>query len=227
MLVAYANSHVKVTLFGTCFGGAEEWSTGFRMGSEAEGSGNFAIPAGWLALAAAAWQTYFTNGSNGFSNIYKTNGIKAAIITETGATDLANVETYSYGTPITGGSGGTYYPPQISLVAQLAAASPIGLGAKGRMYLPGINFGINASGVLNVTEAQAVANGLRTFLDACESAALSPGYVMNASKGRPGIPFTAPVNRRVTSVRVGSVYDTQRRRRNQLPETYYTAALAA
>lgn len=225
--MAYANAHVKVTLFGTCMSGNEEWQTGFRMGDPDPAGGNFGIGSGWLALVAAAWQTYFTNGSNGFSGNYKTNGVKAAIILEDGSTDIANVETYSYATPISGASGGSWFPPQITLSAQLAAASPVGLGAKGRMYLPGINFPISASGYIGTTEAQAIANGLRTFLDACETATNSPGVVMNCSKGRIGVPFAAPVNRRVTHVRVGSVYDTQRRRRNQLVESYVNADLAA
>lgn len=225
--MAYANAHVKVTLFGTMLGGAEEWSTGFRMGGEDSGGGNFGIGAGFLEAAAAAWQTFFTGSGAGIHNQYKCNGVKAAIILPDGKTDLANVETFSYPTPISGGFGGTLYPPQITLVAQLAAASPVGLGSKGRMYLPGVCHAMNNNGQISVTEGQNVANALRTFLDACETAPGTPGYVINASKGRPGVPFTAPVNRRVTQVRVGSVYDTQRRRRNGLTETYWSAALAA
>lgn len=225
--MAYANAHVKVTAFGTMLGGVEEWSTGFRMGQEDSGGGNFGIPEGFPAAAAAAWQTFFSGANTGIHNQYKCNGLKFAIILPDGKTDLSNVVTHSYATPIAGGFGGTLFPPQISLVATLLAASPVGLGAKGRMYLPGVCHAMNNNGQISVTEGQNVANGLRTFLDACESAASSPGYIINASKGRPGVPFTAPVHRRVTSVRVGSVYDTQRRRRNGIAETYWSAALAA
>lgn len=225
--MAYANAHVKLTMFGTSCDGGEEWSTGFRMGSEDGGSGNFAIGAGFLAAAAAAWQTFYTSSSTGINLTWKCTGIKAAIILPDGKTDLANVETYSYPTPIVGGRAGSPFPPQVALVAQLAAASPVGLGAKGRMYLPGIAHPVNTNGHISITEGTAVATNLRTFLDACESATNSPGYVINASKGRPGVPFSAPVNRRVTQVRVGSVYDTQRRRRNGLQEQYWGATLAA
>lgn len=225
--MAYQNAHVKLTAFGTSCQGAEEWSTGWRMGQEGEGSGNFGIGAGFLAAAAAAWQTFFTSAGAGIHTSWKCNGLKAAIILPDGKTDLGNVETFSYPTPIAGTFGGSMYPPQITLVAQLAAASPIGLGSKGRMYLPGVCHAVNTNGQISVTEGQNVANALRTMLDSCESAVNAPGYVINASKGRPGVPFAAPVNRRVTSVRVGSVYDTQRRRRNGLSETYWSAALAA
>lgn len=225
--MAYQNAHVKVTIFGTSCDGAEEWSTGFRMGQEGDGGGNFGIGDGWLEAVLPLWQTYFTGASNGFHSSWKTTGIKAAIILPDGKTDLANVKTLAYATPIAGAQGSGAFPPQVALVAQLAAASPIGLGAKGRMYLPGVALGIGTNGQLTPTQTALHANGLRTFLDGCESATNSPGYVINASKGRPGIPFTAPVHRRVTSVRVGSVYDTQRRRRNGLTETYSSASLVA
>lgn len=225
--MAYANAHVKVTIFGTSCGGAEEWSTGFRMGSEDGGSGNFGINADWLAAVLPLWQTFFKSAQSGFHQMWKTDGIKAAIILPDGKTDLANVLTLAYGAPISGASNLAAFPPQVALVAQLAAASPIGLGSKGRMYLPGIVHAIDGTGQIPGVLRQQVADGLKTFLDGAESAANSPGYVINASKGRPGVPFTAPVNRRVASVRVGSVYDTQRRRRNKLTETYSTSALAA
>lgn len=225
--MAYQNAHVKITLFGSSMAGSEEWSTGFRMGQEGDGGGNFAIPAGFIDDLAAAWQTFFTAPTSGIHPGWKTDGVKAAIILPTGKTDLANVVTKPYATPISGGQNASILPPQIALVAQLAAASPIGLGSKGRMYLPGVSFGLNPNGQIGATDCQAIANNLRTFLDACESSANSPGYVINASQGRPGVPFTAPVHKRVTSVRVGSVYDTQRRRRNGLSETYYSAPLAA
>lgn len=225
--MAYENSHVKITLFGTCFDGAEEWSTGFRMGSEGAAGGNFAIGAGFVDALLPLWQTFFTSTAVDVSSRYNTTGIKAAIILATGQTDLNNVVTVPYGTPIVGGGGVAAHPPQISLVAQLAAASPIGLGSKGRMYLPGINIAVTSNGKIGLTDTQAVANALRTFLDGAESAVNSPGYVINASKGRPGVPFAAPVNRRVTQVKIGTVYDTQRRRRNALTEEYATAVLAA
>jgi hypothetical protein len=225
--MAYANAHVKVTLFGTSCLGAEEWSTGFRMGSEDSGSGNFGIGDGFVNALLPLWQTFWSTTAHGVNASWLTTGIKAALILPDGKTDLANVVTVPYATPIAGGGATSPIPPQVSLVAQLAAASPIGLGSKGRMYLPGIGHTVQTSGKLTAAQTLAIANGLRTFLDAAESATNSPGYVINASKGRPGVPFTAPVNRRVTTIRVGDVYDTQRRRRNGLQESYSSASMAA
>lgn len=223
----YQNAHVKVTMFGTSCAGAEEWSTGFRMGTETEGGANFGINKPWLDSLLPLWSTFFTSALVKVHSSWKTQGIKAAVILPGGNTDLANVETSYYNTPIAGAGVSSPQAPQVSVVAQLAAANNMGLGSKGRMYLPGIAVALPDSGFIPTADCVNIANGLRTFLDAAESAAGSPGYVINASKGRPGVPFTAPVNRRVAFVRVGNVYDTQRRRRNGLTEQYSTAAMAA
>jgi len=225
--VPYANSHVKVTIIGDMFNGNEEWSTGFRIGSEDEGSGNFDVPQDWVDDVRDAWETFFEDSTSGVSNYFRTTTIKASVVLEAGNVDVDTVKTSNYTTPIYGGASGTVFPPQIALVAQLAAASPVGLGSKGRMYLPGVNFTLDANGYISGTNCTNVAENLRDFFDAIETATNSPGYIINASKGRPGVPFTAPVNKRVASVRVGSVYDTQRRRRNALTESYSSAALAS
>lgn len=225
--MAYANAHVKVTIFGSSCDGAEEWSTGFRMGQEESSGGNFGVNQAWLESLLPAWQAYFTDPVMAFSASFKTLGMKASIILPTGKTDLDNIATAPYATPISGGKETGMFPPQVALVAQLAAASPLGLGAKGRMYLPGVSANIGLNGQLFSADTTRHANALRDFLDVAESGAGSPGYVINASKGRPGVPFAPPVHRRVTSIRVGSVYDTQRRRRNGLQEQYAAAALAA
>lgn len=229
--MAYANAHVKVTIFGDMFGGAEEWSTGFHMGSAEEGAGNFGVDSDWLNTCLAAWQTYWGNSVHGHHGVYRTLGIKAGIVLPTGKYDLSNIVTRTYGAPVPGGNPNvTLFPPQISLVASLESANRRDLGGKGRMFLPGVGFGISAAGVIDSGAQNAIATGIRTFFDTIEDAAGSPGYVMIASQGRKtadGTVTAPPVNRRVTNVRVGNVYDTQRRRRNQLSETYANATLSA
>lgn len=225
--MAYQNAHVKVTLYGDCFGGAEEWSTGFRMGQEGDASGNFAINEAWVQTVKTEWATFFQLPANGFGVDWRITGVKAAIVLPDGKTDLGNVINNPYGTPGTGAYTIGKMPPQVSLVAQLRSASPVGLASKGRMYLPGVSVAPDATGHVPTATANSIATTLRTFFDNIETAAGSPGYVINASKGRPGVPFTAPINKRVTMVRVGNVYDTQRRRRNGLTEIYSSATLVA
>lgn len=229
--MAYANAHVKVTLFGDMLNGQEEWSTGFHMGSAEEGAGNFGVNSDWVNSVLGAWQTFFGANVNGFHSNFRTLGVKAGIVLPTGKYDLSNIVTRTYATPVAGGNTAvTLYPPQIALVASLESANRRDLGGKGRMFLPGIGWGISANGVIDVGAQTAVADGLRTFFDTIEDAAGSPGYVMIASQGRKAADGTVtapPVNRRVTNVRVGNVFDTQRRRRNGLVESYVNATLSA
>jgi len=224
--MAYLNSHVKVTIFGDMFSGTEIWQTGFHMGSTDAGGGNFDVVESWVDALKPLWQNVFVGATQNFSGAYRTLGIKAGILKTDGHMDIDTIYTSTYATPIAGGSSNPSYPPQIAVVASLRAASPVGLGSKGRMFLPGFCAPIGSTGHILGTATQALANDLRTFFDAAESATNSPGVVMNASQGRVS-PAAAPVNRQVTSVRIGSVYDTQRRRRNALHESYSTANLSA
>lgn len=224
-MAVYANDHVRVTIFGTHMDGNEEWQTGFHMGSEDSGGGNFAVPDGFCAALLPLWTTFFQSSSTAVINVCKTVGIRAAIVSAAdgkvveGSTQIAN-----YSSPVAGTSTSPILPAQVALVVQLRAAGT-GLATKGRMYLPGIAHALQGNGVISNSQAQGIANNFKTFLDAAENVSPSPGYVMNVSKGRVGVPFTAPLNKRVTSVRVGTVYDTQRRRRNGLAETYMESVL--
>lgn len=223
----YANSHVKVTIFGTHMDGNEEWATGFHIGATDGGSGNFDVSQAWVDALLPLWQTFFTSSSTAIINVCKTVGIKAGVVIgETGKFDVDTIKTATYGTPVAGTSTSPIFPAQVALVAQLRAAGT-GLGTKGRMYLPGPAHSMQGNGKIAASNALTVAQNLRTFFDAAETATDSPGYIINVSKGRVGVPFTAPINKRVTEIRVGDVYDTQRRRRNGLTESYSTATLVA
>jgi hypothetical protein len=204
---------------GTMFNGAEIWSTGFWVGHEDADVGEV-LPAAASAVATA-WQTFFT-GNHGFSNAWKTNQIKIARIDQDGSTMTDQVEYYVYGTPITGANGGGSFPPQIAVVGTMISSNVRGLAAKGRMYLPGINYGLsNTDGLIPTTEQGNIANGFNTFLSSVNESADVPGAVILASKGRNPLGFpTVGVNKNVEHIRIGRVYDTQRRRRNALSEQY-------
>lgn len=227
----YAHAIHRVTISGTSFGGAEIWSTGFYIGHDDNDVGT---PTQLLAdQIRTAWTTFFTSPAVEFNSKWKTTQIKVARILATGKTDLDNVVYAPYGTAIAGSFGSNTYPPQVSLAATLEVIGARGIAAKGRMYLPGIAKAIGENGQISSSEVLSVANGFKTFLDAVNVAASGDGGVILASQGRrtknaqgdyepvPGTAVNAVVNR----VRVGSVYDTQRRRRNDLVEQYQTATL--
>jgi hypothetical protein len=64
------------------------------------------------------------------------------------------------------------------------------------------------------------------MFNALDASVDAPGHVVNASKGSKRALYTDGRNVPVNGVRVGNVYDTQRRRRNGLSETYVSAVVA-
>jgi hypothetical protein len=144
-----------------------------------------------------------------------------------GTTNIDGVVNSPYTTALVGGNAGTGYPPQVSVVATLLADHGRGLAGKGRMYLPGVAVGLDGTGHMAPGTNQDLANRLKTFFDAIQGSFDVDGTLINASHGRAPFTGSTATNRTVTHIRVGNVYDTQRRRRNSLVESYATSELAA
>lgn len=232
MTADYAQPFGRVTISGTMFNGAESWSTGFQIGFADNPISDLDNVAGQIGIA---WQTFFTTASVGISNVYKTVQVKVAEIGVTGVTNEENIDYYTYPTPISGGAAGQALPPQITLAATMTTERQRGLASKGRMYLPGINTAIDGTtGKLSSTTTNNINTGFKTFLDAINADTGIPGLVIVASKGHKlgtldpnGQPnYADGINSVVTGCRVGDVYDTQRRRRNDFVETYNAKVLA-
>lgn len=232
VIAAYAHKIAKVTISGTCFGGSETWSTGFFMGSPTTDVSGVNAPGS--QNIAAAWQTFFQTANAGFPLDYKTVQVKTAMINTDGTTDLDEIDYYTYPTPIAGATGGTPLPAQIALAATLTSDNQRGLAAKGRMYLPGINHPVSGTtGKISSSSLGVTATALKTFLDAVNVAAGTSGRIILASKGRRQANqvggdtiYIGGTSAFVTGCRIGDVYDTQQRRRRQLPEQYTVKVLA-
>jgi hypothetical protein len=116
----------------------------------------------------------------------------------------------------TGGESATQLPPQDSIVVSWKTHQ-IGARGRGRIFLPSGTSG-SLSGAHVSSGAQSdIADAAKAF---CEALAYSAGSTLGAHV-RPivtGAPFTQYGV--ITQVRVGSIMDTQRRRRNRLVETY-------
>lgn len=230
---AYAFKVAKVTISGTCFAGQEEWSTGFYLGSDSED----ALDPGTTSASAIAarWTTFFTHANAYVSTAYKTDAVKVSLLNTNGDVDLSAIDIYDYPSAISGVSGGAPLPPQISVVATLTSDNQRGLASKGRMYLPGVNLPIFPTDPhFSPTEQGNMATKLQEFFDGVNDEFNLPGRVVLASKGHkvPGSPdpddysYTGGITRYVTGLRIGNVYDTQRRRRNDLVEGYINRVVA-
>lgn len=223
-MAPYAYRVTKVTLAGTFGGGVEEWNTGFFIGST---TADASLPTQALADAIrTAWATAIPNMS--MSSQYEATYVKVSSLGTDGKSNAADT-IFSNMPANTKGTSSTWIAPQLSVVASLFSNKQRGVGAKGRMYLPGIGFGVGLDGHFTLANAQALANTVGTFLKSCQTAAGSGQGIILASHGSLNPDGTSkiggfgPVNTAVIGVKVGNVYDTQRRRRNQLVEQYATA----
>ena len=219
----YADKVVHVSLSGKMLNGGEIWQTGFFLGW-AEGE------AGTPTQATAdgirdAWSTFFADAGAGFHPSYSFEEVKLARLTKGGRYDGTTVIQSFPALPVRGTRGGSVLPPQLALVATLVAGSGKGLAGKGRMYLPGINYGVDETGHISMTDVQRTADKLKTFFDAVRTIGGPEGLPINASKGSKAALYLNARNVPINGVRVGNVYDTQRRRRNGLQETYAVSGL--
>jgi len=217
--MSYPHKVAKVTLSGTMFGGQEIWSTGFFMGFEGQDAPT--ITDTGVSDISNAWQTFFTKTDSEISNKYQYTMCKVQMLGTDGKALPDTARYYSPVSAVNGGSTGQANPPQVALVATLANSLPRGLATKGRMFLPGVCVALDATGHISGLSTGAIATNLQTFFGTIMNDADTPGRAVLASLGnvaqlRPG------QIRHVTQVRVGNVYDTQRRRRNALNEAYTT-----
>jgi hypothetical protein len=225
-MAKYADATHKVTILGDMFAGVEEWTTSFYLGDSAGwGAGSTPTVAEAQAIAGH-WKTFWQTAANQFSSSYRYLGVKVSHVGEDGKSPAELTQFYMEPAPVAGPYAASIPAPQLSLVATLATLKARGKGSKGRMYLPGIGSSVTATGKIDSLKAAGVANTFKVFLDSVNADAAVPGFVMLNSAETAGVPYKAPELNRVASVRVGDVFDTQRRRRNALQETYSTAVLA-
>lgn len=217
----------RVTISGTYAGGAEEWSTGFWFGAANEDA---ALPTQELADGiAAAWKTFFISPSSYISSRWTTTTVKIASVGTDGKSD-ANDTVYSNNQLPATGVAATHYPPQITLAATMVGPANRGLASNGRMYIPGVSAAVDGTGHIAGIDSQNIATNFGNFIKAVNALPENNVVVLAShgsldEEGQPKIGGKAPITKAVTVVKVGNVYDTQRRRRNGLNEQYFAAGI--
>lgn len=119
------------------------------------------------------------------------------------------------------GTAAGNHPPQTCIVASLRTAAP-GPRYRGRMYLPLLSGTVSTStGLYPSADASSIATAVKNELAAV--AALSSwgaaGWTPIVASQVAGGSYHA-----ITAVKVGNVFDTQRRRRNKIIESYSTVS---
>lgn len=215
---------VHVTLSGKMLSGAEEWQTGFYLGQpDADATAPTQAAADYIR---DKWATFFAHTDASISNSFTFDAVKMARLAVDGLYDGTDIQQAFPGATVQGGAGGAPLPPQVALVATLVAGSGKGYAGKGRMYLPGVSQSINTSGHIGGTWCQTMATLLAGFFNDVNGSIDMPGQVINVSRGSKKLLGVGARNVPVNGVRIGDVFDTQRRRRNALHEVYYSATVA-
>jgi hypothetical protein len=132
---------------------------------------------------------------------------------------LIGISIQASTTPLTG-SGTLVQAPQTAVVTSIRTNTP-GASGRGRVYWPAMGASLTTAGRLNTPSNSLVVADMKTYLLGIRSA-LAAGF--------PLIGFDLAVRSKTTHttphavrIQVGNVLDTQRRRRDSLPESYVAA----
>jgi hypothetical protein len=206
----------------------EQWSFGFYVaGAELPAGYDAVLPDVWSALARYIGNS--TNFATFYSDTWLTE-VMAAEITPAGGLAQGYYSRYAApGGAVSGVSNAGSAPYQLTSAVTLDAGKPAA-GRFNRFYPPP-QYGGTTLGLIAPEAAQARANVAKTMLREVATA-LSPTTLKSDWFGvtTVGVEFRPVVaskvhgsSRNIQAVRVGRVQDTQRRRRNSLPEGYVTA----
>lgn len=212
-------SYIRVTIQGTAPGG-EVWSINPVFDPTGE-MPNFPLQSNLDAAAAAV--AALSPGSDLLSSMSSSLFLSGARLEVRDDTDdsLVAISIATRATPLIG-VGAAKMAPQCAQVFSLRTDTPGGSG-RGRLYWPAVGSGIGAD--LRVTSAgtNALVAGMKTYLMAIKDA-LAAQWI--------GAGFDLAVRSRATKstphvvrLQTGNVIDTQRRRRDNLAESYSTVSI--
>ena len=210
-------THFRFTARGVFFNSPEEWSFGFHMSRDNNGS--TAHPGDVdQAAVTSAFAAFFGGGTPGsISSDVKMTDWRCYEIGNDGLT-VGNPLVVDVTGDSIAGTAGTKYPPQVALCATLVAVDR-GPAKFGRFYIPSPADGLNSDWRLTVAQATAYANKstqlLKSVSDAIDLVLGSSSTGLNvSSRGGSG----AGTKQEIDHVECGRVLDTVRSRRRSLLE---------
>lgn len=223
----YSENYAELRFGGSAWDAQETWSCGLKLkhlgGDEPAAMRDETIST--IEEVAGLVETYFV-GNSGFNGGCLLEWVRLNVINKaTGKYYYPNTPNiYEYETPIS--SGKNVGIPQIAYCVTMRGVNKRGPAARGRWYVPVTAAGppvVTGTGVMPATLAQGWADEAGTFLDGLRSIDSGSGpdawvphlYGFSETSGTD--------DSGIVSVSVGNVFDTQRRRRAQIEETYFPA----
>jgi len=187
-----------------------------------------AMTEGELTALDTAMATLMAVPSITWHSAVRYTGLKVAALDENGKY-IREARTFVRNLPLKATSTGQTLLQQ-SICLSWRASNTFGRGARGRMYLP--TTGPNSWDPENVRMpagyVQPMADKAALFIKDCNAAfnAYTPkpvACIVFGGQTAPQSPWTA---RPIENVLVGDIVDTQRRRRDQVTENYYSAVVS-
>lgn len=208
---------IRTQLLGT-LGGVDQFSVGLNYTDSTNGAPGVDATAlqNVATVVAAAWDAWLTTdaGAGLFPTDVLFTKIAASYLENTGGAKDTTLLPSAYAT-LNGSSGragssaAACLPYEVSCCVTLESGYT-GRGGKGRFYLP--PWGVNAMGTNGKFSSGFTTGGQMTAL---------PGRLMHVAAGAWSASVVSKTHgqaRHITRVTVGQVPDSQRRRRNQVPE---------
>lgn len=211
-----------VLVWGGTLPGGESWSNSLRM-AETEETVFENDAAGWdmqmyLDHYTGILQAHHADANAFVSDRCKLNFVKFNRVDVNGRyiDPTTFMNTFA---DVAGGRSGNVHPNQICLVISFGSAVSRGPASKGRLYSPMPAVAIETNGLMSVGNATDARDRWKSLIEDLSDVpgldeASEPGAVIMSKAG------TGTKTRRISSVRVGRVLDTQRRRRRNLAESY-------
>jgi hypothetical protein len=212
--MVFTNKHKLLTVNGTAFGSSETWSFGIRFVETVYTPNSQAIADACKAAVNTWWTSaWFPPATHSLAYV------KLAPINPDGHYPPGEIAYIGdYVPDVAGGSTLNTYPAQTAWVCTLLGSLiPRGRGSHGRIYTPPSASALSSVGnwgTLNATMATAVATMIRTLNSV---SGLGIGSIMSNL----GTGITQPIS----SVRVDSKPDTQRRRAKGIVSTRASSAI--
>lgn len=209
----------RVVLEGGIGGGNDRWSTSCAFG----GNGSTLVddPADlqtWAAAISTGLATWTGTAIEGISGTNTTiDGVSVYYYPDvTGPAAATGQSVVAWA-----GTGTNIHPLPTSMVFSLGTGLA-GRSYRGRMYWPAIAASVSSGGYFSTTLVGDVADDVVDLLAGIAGVVPGPGPIFPVVVSKTGGFVTG-----VTTVRVGTVPDTQRRRRDALTETYATRPYTA
>lgn len=207
-------SYVRVSILGTLAGPEV-----FSINPVYDPTGEFPGGVDQAQLDAAAVAIANRTVTTALRGLLSTQGIRTGARVEVRSdTDdsLIGISTQSSTTP-QAGTGTLVMPLQTAIVASIRTNTP-GASGRGRLYWPALAGGLDTTGRLNSVTHAAFLADMKAYL---------AGIRSDLATAFPTIGFDLAVRSRTTlttphavRIQAGNVLDTQRRRRDSLPEAY-------